>query len=82
MSAAKQNMPRWLLGVKIEGTRLTTRESQVLRRLALGDDLPRAGRKLGISYETARSHAKAARARLGAKTTSQAVAIAVSLDMI
>lgn len=71
-----------LLRLKVQGTPLTPRELEVLRRLALGDTQGAAAKRLGLSLETVRKHAKKARARLGAKTNAQAVAIAISLDLI
>ena len=41
-----------------------------------------AARRLGKSLETVRKQTKLARARLSARTNAQAVAIAVSLDLI
>jgi DNA-binding CsgD family transcriptional regulator len=71
-----------LARVRYEGEELSPREKQVLRRIALGDTVPEVADHLGIGYETARRHTKGARAKLGARTTAQAVAIAVSLDLV
>jgi DNA-binding CsgD family transcriptional regulator len=71
-----------LLRLKVAGTDLTTREVQVLRRAAYGDTVRETAERLGISYETVKSQRKMARARLGARTTAEAVAIALSLDLI
>ena len=76
------SIPIGLLRLKIEGTPLTRRERDVVRLLALGSSQHEIAEKLGISYETVRKYAKSARARLGAKTNSHAVSIALSLDLI
>ena len=80
MSYASLPMP--LLRVQKEGTDLTDAECAVLRRIALGDTQVEAARRLGKSLETVRKQAKIARARLQARTNAEAVAIAVSLDLI
>jgi len=76
------SMPMDLLRVQKQGTRLTTKEAQVLRHLALGETQVEVARSLNKSLETIRSQTKAARARLRARTNAHAVAIAVSLDLI
>ena len=80
MSDASLPMP--LLRAHREGTDLTEAETAVLRRIALGDTQVEAARRLGKSLETVRKQTKLARARLSARTNAQAVAIAVSLDLI
>lgn len=75
-------IPMDLLRLAVEGTELTKREREVLRLRALGRTGPATAKELGISYETVRTHARNARARLGAKTTAEAVAVALSLDLI
>jgi len=77
-----ESIPMPLLRLQKEGTDLTDAEAAVLRRLALGDTQPEAARRLGKSLETVRTQTKLARARLQARTNAQAVAIAVSLDLI
>jgi len=54
----------------------------VLRKIALGLTGPEAAEELGISPETVKRQLSITRAKLGATTTAQAVAIAVSLDLI
>ena len=76
------SIPMPLLRVHKEGTDLTNAETAVLRRIALGDSQVEAARRLGKSLETVRKQTKLARARLSARTNAQAVAIAVSLDLI
>lgn len=58
------------------GGRLTSRQLQVIRLYADGLEGPQVAVLLGISYETVRSHVKQIRGRLGARTITQAVAIA------
>lgn len=75
-------LPRELAALRYGGTDLTPRQLELLRLLALGRTGPEAAREMGIGYETMRRHRAVACARLGARTTVQAVAIAVSLDLI
>lgn len=79
---ANSSLEIGLLRWKVEGTTPTRGELQVLKRLALGDSQIEAAARMGKSQETVRKQAKMARARLGAKTNTQAVAIAISLDLI
>lgn len=79
-NVSKLDMP--LLRFAVEGTPLTPRERDVLRRLAMGDTMPEIAQRFGKSHETIKSQAKMARARLGARTSTHAVAIAISLDLI
>jgi DNA-binding CsgD family transcriptional regulator len=76
------SMPMRLLRLRTEDTTLTDCETQVLRRLAMGDTQVEVARRLGKSLETVRKQTKMARARLRARTNAHAVAIAVSLDLI
>ena len=75
-------MPVELLRLHKADTPLTHSEAQVLRRIAMGDSQVEVARRLGKSLETVRKQTKMARARLQARTNAQAVAIAVSLDLI
>ena len=79
---SEASLPMSLLRMQKEGTDLTKAEAAVLRRIALGDTQVEAARRLGKSLETVRKQTKLARARLQARTNAQAVAIAVSLDLI
>lgn len=56
---------------------LTHREREVLLLIAEGHGLREIGERLCISPWTARNHRAAAREKLGATTTTQAVAIVV-----
>jgi DNA-binding CsgD family transcriptional regulator len=76
------SLPMSLLRLQKQGTKLTAKEAEVLRRLALGETQVEAAKSLGKSLETIRTQTKAARARLRARTNAHAVAIAVSLDLI
>lgn len=75
-------LPRELRNLKYDGTPLTRGQRRVLRRIALGDSGTEAARFLGISRETVKRQLALARSKLGARTTAQAVGIAVSLDLI
>jgi DNA-binding CsgD family transcriptional regulator len=79
---SRTNLPMRLLRVQKEGTELTESERLVLRWIAMGDTQVEVARRLGKSLETVREQTKLARARLSARTNAQAVAIAVSLDLI
>jgi len=76
------HLPASLLAQAVGGTELRPKEAQVVKLLAMGYTQPEIAKKLFKSTETIKSQSKMARARLGAKTNAQAVAIAISLDMI
>jgi PAS domain S-box-containing protein len=57
--------------------RLTDREREVLTMLALGESNATIAKKLHLSSETVRSHTRSARLRLGAKSRSHAIALAL-----
>lgn len=61
---------------------LTHRQRQILELLASGLRIKQAADRLGISYGTAKLHSEAALARLGARTSEQAVAIAIRGGLI
>jgi DNA-binding CsgD family transcriptional regulator len=61
---------------------LSRREIQVLELLSHGTTLAQAADSLGIGFETARSHKKAARFKLRAKNTTHAVATALRKGLI
>ena len=56
---------------------LSERERQVLRLLAEGGSYAEIGSSLFLSPDTVRSHAQRAMQKLGARTRTQAVAVAV-----
>lgn len=57
--------------------RLTEREREVLTLLALGDSNRAIAEKLHLSPETVRAHTRSARLRLGARSRSHAIALAL-----
>lgn len=61
---------------------LTVRQRLVLSYLAAGDTVGTAAPKLGVTYLTAKDHVKKATHRLGAANTTNAVAIAIRLELI
>ena len=75
-----QCAPKLLSGVQaISQTEpLSYRERQVLGLLAQGHDGPAIAERLGLSPETVRSYSQSARDKLGAKTRTEAVALAVA----
>ncbi|MGH3079374.1 MAG: response regulator transcription factor [Gaiellaceae bacterium] len=75
-------LPRELRELKYEGQELTPGQHRVLRQIALGLTGPEVADELGISPETVKRQLAITRSKLGASTTAQAVAIAVSLDLI
>jgi PAS domain S-box-containing protein len=56
---------------------LTEREREVMGLVALGESLGSIANRLALSHGTVRDHARAARAKLGARTLAHATAIAV-----
>ena len=63
-------------------TELTPRETEVLHLLAEGFSYESIGKTLSISAETVRTHVRKACDRLGAATSTQAVATALRLRLI
>ncbi|MDX6399592.1 MAG: hypothetical protein QOF27_198 [Gaiellaceae bacterium] len=61
---------------------LTERERAVLLLLAEGYEQKEIGRRLSIGAETVRTHAQKARRRLGASTSTQAVAEAIRSGLL
>lgn len=61
---------------------ITRRQRQILQLVADGHTTERAAKKLGLSSETVRTHAKAALPRLGATDRAHAVAIALRGGLI
>lgn len=61
---------------------LSVRELEVLSMYANGGNETSIAADLGISRSTVKEHTREARRRLGAKTTTQAVALAVATDLI
>jgi PAS domain S-box-containing protein len=61
---------------------LTRREREVLEQVALGASTREIGRALGMSPDTARTHAQNAMRKLGARTRAHAVALAVKHNLI
>lgn len=57
--------------------KLTRRQREILQLLANGESITVAARRLDVSEETVKTHAKHALARLGAKNRTHAVAIAL-----
>ncbi|HEX6714065.1 MAG TPA: PAS domain S-box protein [Thermoleophilaceae bacterium] len=74
-----QCLPKLLAGVESapDGESLSYRERQVLGLLAHGHDGPAIAERLSLSPETVRSYAQSARDKLGAKTRTEAVALAL-----
>lgn len=61
---------------------LTAREVEILQWLAGGRSQERIGRSLDISPRTVEAHIKSIRSKLGAASTAQAIARAVSLRVV
>ena len=64
------------------GDTLRPRELDLLRCLSHGMTVEMAADTLGITFETARQHARGARYVLRAKTQTQAVAVAIRRGLI
>jgi DNA-binding NarL/FixJ family response regulator len=65
-----------------KGLRVTPRQRQILQLYANGHSTEEAARRLGLSTETVRTHAKASLPRLGARDRVHAVAIALRSSLI
>jgi DNA-binding NarL/FixJ family response regulator len=61
---------------------LSAREREVLRMLAEGGSYAEIGSQLFLSPDTVRAHAQRAMTKLGARTRTQAVAVAMRQAMI
>jgi DNA-binding CsgD family transcriptional regulator len=75
-------LPRELRDLRYAGEPLTEGQFRILREIAFGLTGTQTARALGISNETVKTQLAIARSKLNAKTTTHAVAIAVSLDLI
>lgn len=72
-------------GTEVEcsySARLTDREREVLTLLDLGENNSSIAALLHLSPETVRSHTRSARTRLGARSRSHAIALAISSGQI
>ena len=65
-----------------ERPRVTPRQRQILQMFADGHSTEEAAKRLGLSAETVRTHAKASLPRLGARDRAHAVAIAMRSSLI
>lgn len=65
-----------------ESTTLTQREREVLSLLALGGSNASIAAQLHLSPETVRSHTRSARLRLGARSRSHAIALALQTGQL
>jgi len=61
---------------------LSGREKEVLALLAAGDTNGEVAESLGISSETVRNHTRNARRKLGARSRSHAIAIAITVGQL
>jgi len=64
------------------GSKLTRRESEVLRLVALGSDTRHVAAELCISSETVRTHVRNAMKKTGARTRAQLVALVLADGLI
>ena len=62
--------------------RLTARETDVLRLIALGCTYAETGRRLGVSPHTIASHIKKAYRKLGVQSAAAAIMRAMQLGLI
>jgi DNA-binding NarL/FixJ family response regulator len=69
-------------GHSVGRSALTRRQRQILQLYADGQSTARVAKRLGLSAETVRTHAKATLARLGARDRTHAVAIALRSSLI
>ena len=61
---------------------LTKREVEVLRLVAAGEPLKSVGKRLYLTENTVKSHVKRIQQKLGARTSTQAVAIACERGLL
>jgi DNA-binding NarL/FixJ family response regulator len=61
---------------------LTRRESEVVRRVALGETGAEIGRELGITEETVKTHVRNAMTKLGARSRAHLVAKALTGGLV
>ena len=66
----------------ISPIRLSVRECEVVLFLSHGASYSRTAKELDISVETVKSHIKQAKQKLGAKTTSHLIRLALEGDQI
>ena len=66
----------------VQGASLTTRESQVLRHLALGLSNKDIGRSLSISIETVKEHVQNVLRKMGVVDRTQAAVEAVKQGLV
>lgn len=66
----------------VEVPRLTDREREILTLLALGETNKTIAEKLHLSPETVRTHTRTARLRLGAKSRSHAITLALQTGQL
>jgi two-component system nitrate/nitrite response regulator NarL len=66
----------------LEGEPLTDREIEMLYGMALGDTAQQHGEKMHLGKETIRSHRKNAIAKLGARNSAHAVALAIGKGIL
>lgn len=77
---ARPSSPR---GVRVAGGRTpSARECEILRLLATGATDPQIAAMLGLSPATVQTHVRNAKAKLGARTRAQAVAMAIGQELI
>lgn len=75
-------LSRELAAIYYDGKPLSRRQREILYRIALGMTGTEAAADLGVSYETVKRHLSIVRAKLKARTTCHAVALAMSYDLI
>jgi PAS domain S-box-containing protein len=61
---------------------LSTREQQIVRRIALGEVTPEICAELHIAPDTVRTHVRNAMAKTGARTRAQLIAIALTEGLL
>lgn len=77
-----RELPPPQLARPASGSQITERERQILRWLREGRSNPQIGETLGISALTVKNHVQKILRKLGAANRAQAVAIAISLNLL
>lgn len=73
--------PEELLRQKAGPKNLTARESQALSLVARGEQNPEIAKEMGVSIESVKTYTNRARAKLGARTRAEAVALGLAFSV-
>ena len=80
--SALAHVPDHALGAALYEVRLTSREADILGFLAVGWTMERTADELAVPANSVRNHVTNLRAKLGASSCTEAVAVARSLGLL